>query len=258
MTGVFKILLLYAYLFYFFIVCYNVLFYRNKLPTANIRSKVQYYQRTISRQHVEKGQLIDLFRTPNLRKYIIAMAFNWLSASYCYYGLLQYIGDMGGDIFVNVASSTTVTLAGSLIAIPIVKIIGRRTKVLACNITCFLCLLALIFVTNSIVSVIFGSLGVVFGFISFITVYLYCIELFPTVVRNTALGFCSMSARVGSMIAPFVIATGDIKGWLPLLLFGLAPFIAAIATIFFARNQRMHFDDHFRRRRTIREKIQGT
>lgn len=49
-----------------------------------------------------------------------------------------------------------------------------------------------------------ASLGILGMGISFPTAYLYSGELFPTVVRNVGVGSGSMSARVGSMVAPFV------------------------------------------------------
>lgn len=63
------------------------------------------------------------------------------------------------------------------------------------------------------------------AFIVFIIVYLYCSELFPTVVRNAAIGFCSGSARFGSMIAPLVIQLGDISHILPPIGFAIPPTI---------------------------------
>ncbi|KAG8193138.1 hypothetical protein JTE90_006970 [Oedothorax gibbosus] len=43
---------------------------------------------------------------------------------------------------------------------------------------------------------------------SFSLLYIYVSELFPTVVRNAALGSCSTCARVSSMLAPFVRELG--------------------------------------------------
>lgn len=38
--------------------------------------------------------------------------------------------------------------------------------------------------------------------ISFAVIYVYTAELFPTNVRHSLLGYCSMFGRVGSMLAP--------------------------------------------------------
>lgn len=72
-----------------------------------------------------------------------------------------------------------------------------------------------------------------FRCISFPTVYLYGGELFPTVIRNIAIGTASMMARIGSMIAPF-IATGlsGTAHWLPPIIFGIVPILGAFLVVF--------------------------
>lgn len=50
-----------------------------------------------------------------------------------------------------------------------------------------------------------------FGITSaFCVVYAVTSELFPTVIRNTAMGICSMAARIGTIISPFIIYLGMI------------------------------------------------
>ncbi|CAH2047312.1 unnamed protein product, partial [Iphiclides podalirius] len=198
--------------------------------SVDVRKEVETYQKKLMENNTKRGTVIDLFLTPNLRKNIICMAFNWLSCSYCFYGVSQYVGQLSGNVFVNVASSASVALIGSFLSIPLMKLMGRKTIVILFNFICALCLLLLCIVPEGVGSVVCACIGVVSSFIAFVVVYLYCSELFPTVVRNAALGFSSMMARVGSMIAPFVVEMGDIAGWLPPLGFAVVPLIATLVT----------------------------
>ena len=42
------------------------------------------------------------------------------------------------------------------------------------------------------------------GTVGFAVIYVYTAELFPTVVRNSVIGVCSVCARMGGTLAPFI------------------------------------------------------
>ncbi|CAH0719945.1 unnamed protein product, partial [Brenthis ino] len=108
----------------------------------------------------------------------------------------------------------------------------RRTLVIVCNIASSICLIIIAVITEGIGSIITGCLGILFSFMAFIVEYLYCLEMFPTSVRNSAIGISSMMARLGSMIAPFVASFRNYGKWCAPVAFGLLPMIAAFLCIY--------------------------
>ncbi|NWX84540.1 S22AD protein, partial [Nothoprocta ornata] len=63
---------------------------------------------------------------------------------------------------------------------------------------------------------------------SFSTSYVYTAELFPTVVRQTGVGLCSMSARVAGIIAPLIRLLGRYHRSVPMAIFGSAPVLGGL------------------------------
>lgn len=62
---------------------------------------------------------------------------------------------------------------------------------------------------------IFGMAG------TYNLIYIYTAELFPTVVRNAALGLTTQAGGIGSIIAPVVVVSGGYNSALPLGIFGV-------------------------------------
>ncbi|CAM6120582.1 unnamed protein product [Calypogeia fissa] len=72
---------------------------------------------------------------------------------------------------------------------------------------------------------IFGMAG------TYNLIYIYTTELFPTVVRNAALGLASQAGGIGSVIAPLIVVVGHFAPSLPFLFFGVFALVgAALAT----------------------------
>ena len=112
----------------------------------------------------------------------------------------------------------------------LIEIVGRKPLTVynfaICGVSCLLCALVPAGVVRTVLAVI-GKFGAA---IAFIILFLYTTELFPTVVRNAALGSNSAAARVGGMLAPVVVLLAKEVHMLqlPFLIFGVVSIIAGM------------------------------
>ncbi|CAG9132753.1 unnamed protein product [Plutella xylostella] len=202
----------------------------NNRPTENIRATVEAYEKTLGQTKLRKGNVLDLVRTPALRRNTVCMAFCFFSCSYCVFGVSQYVGQLGGNVFVNVAASATVAAIGAILSMPLMKITGRKTIFVSLFLVCGASLL-LLAVSDGGIAVAFACIGLGTGMIIFLVASLYCSEMYPTVVRNAAVGVFTMLSRVGSMVAPFVIGLQARGAWVPAVVFAAPPLAAALVAL---------------------------
>lgn len=203
----------------------------NKRPTESIKLNLEKHAistNTSATDHAH-GNIIDLVRTPNMRSKTISMCFNWLVCGMCFFGVAQYIGQSDGDIFWNVAVSAALELPGTFLCIYTMKRFGRKRTLIASNTLCGICMLLIAVLPAYQVSL--ASIALIGMSISFPTVYLYAGELFPTVVRNVGIGAASMIARIGSMVAPFIISLKVLNIAYPPIAFGIIPIIGALLVL---------------------------
>lgn len=83
----------------------------NKLPIEDIRRNLEAIHGAKTTQRAE-GNFLDLFRTRNMLVKTICMDFNWFACGICFFGISQYVGQSGGNIFGNVALSAVFELPG--------------------------------------------------------------------------------------------------------------------------------------------------
>lgn len=101
-----------------------------------------------------------------------------------------------------------------------------------CLIVAGVSLLVFIFMPYSLRSLYlaFAVIGQIGAYAAFVIMYLYSSEVFPTVLRNTALGFAAVFAKGGAFVAPFIVNIGT--EWISISIFiGLA-ILAAILCFF--------------------------
>ncbi|EDW91444.1 organic cation transporter protein [Drosophila yakuba] len=207
----------------------------NKAPTETIRPEMEAaYAALAARQPVKKGTVVDLFRTPYMRVKTICMAINWLVVCMVYYGTAQYVSALGGNIFISNAIAAGVGIPGTCLCVLMTKYLGRKMTLLLSNGCSALGLILLACLSDQaeVVRVSCATIGLFGASVTFPNVYLYGGELFPTVVRSSGVGLCSMVGRVGSIVAPLIVDLAAYGLWVAPLIFGIFSVLAIIATIF--------------------------
>ena len=66
---------------------------------------------------------------------------------------------------------------------------------------------------------------------SFAVIYIHSGEIFPTTIRNSAMGLVSVAARVGGILAPFIVSLGNVSDNLQFTVFGLMSLTAGILNL---------------------------
>ena len=106
---------------------------------------------------------------------------------------------------------------------------GRKPCMVGGLILGSLCLLttSLLSTTSKaiIVMAILGKMGV--G-MAFDTGYVWTSEMFPTVIRNSALATCSSFARLGAIIAPLVVFMDTYRQGMSIIVYGVVAIIGGL------------------------------
>lgn len=152
-----------------------------------------------------KVTVLDLFRPRVILFRTLNMCFQWFSVTMCYYGLAFASTSLSGNPYSNFFLSVLIEIPGYIFCILVMDCWGRRPILSFCQIVsgvaCVICgLLQGVEDEGLQAFQIFLSLIGKFGAsASFAIVYVYTAELFPTVIRNQAVGTCSLVARIGGI-----------------------------------------------------------
>ena len=180
-----------------------------------------------------------LFATPQMRKRTITVFITWLVIAMVYYGLSFNSKNIGGDIYISMFINGLAEAVACLAIIPALARLGRvkiytGTFILSGAACLAVAVILWVAPANSYLGLIISLAMTGKFFISgtFALAYLYTAELFPTPVRNVAVGGASTFARIGSMSAPYIVdILGRLNAGIPTVIFGAASIIAGLLSL---------------------------
>uniref|UniRef100_A0A3B5LI38 Major facilitator superfamily (MFS) profile domain-containing protein n=1 Tax=Xiphophorus couchianus TaxID=32473 RepID=A0A3B5LI38_9TELE len=178
---------------------------RNAAEMNNIEPPTVIFSSLQNRVKTEERRpcnICDLLRSPNIR---------WISITntitIAYFALSLNTANLNGNAYFNCFLSALMEMPAYILSWVMFRWCSRRMSVFSSLSSggLFLLIIQLVPAHLAALSITFEMLGKFAVSTAFAVVYAYTAELYPTVLRNTAVGACSMASRIGSIIAPFFI-----------------------------------------------------
>ncbi|CAN1239459.1 Organic cation/carnitine transporter 4 [Linum grandiflorum] len=147
------------------------------------------------------GSLVDVIKSPVTRiRLFLSVAISFSSAV-VYYGLSLNVVNLDTNLYLSVLVNAVAEMPSYTLTAVLLEWFG--------------CLVEGEGATWKVVKMVCGVFGI-FGMAgTYNLLFIYAAELFPTVVRNAALGCATQASQFGAILAPFVVVMGSLAFLLP-------------------------------------------
>ncbi|KAI1902938.1 hypothetical protein AGOR_G00021450 [Albula goreensis] len=182
----------------------------------------------------EAYSVLDLFRGSDIRYTTFILFLVWLTLSSGYLGLSLSATSLHGNPYLNCFISAAIEVPAYIVSWLSLKFLPRRlctsaSMLLGGGMLLFIQLVPLSLPSLSTALEMIGKFGLATGSA---LIFVFTGELYPTVLRNTAVGACSMVARLGGTITPFLIQLSKHDRNLPRTILGSLALVSAAIIVF--------------------------
>ncbi|KAF7666714.1 hypothetical protein LDENG_00094780 [Lucifuga dentata] len=193
----------------------------------------------------EAHNICDLLRSRNICWISVMLWLVWIIVTIAYYAVSLNTSNLHGNAYFNCFASAAVEMPGYILSWLVFRWCSRRLTLFS---ALFLGGLLLLFTqliptnlnSTAITLEMMGKFAVT---LAFAIVYAYTTELYPTVLRNTALGVCSMVSRIGSITAPYFIYLRNYSVSLPNIIMGSLTLVAGLLSLLLPESHGMPLPD---------------
>ncbi|KAF6334283.1 solute carrier family 22 member 12 [Rhinolophus ferrumequinum] len=191
------------------------------------------------------ASLGTLFYTPGLGLRTCVSIPCWFAFGFTFFGLALDLQALGSNIFLLLVLLGAFDIPAKISTLLLLSRLGRRPMQASSLVLAGLCILANTLVPLEMVALraALALLGLCGVGAAFICITIYTGELFPTVLRMTAVGLGQMSARAGGILGPLVRLLGVHSPSLPLLMYGAVPVLSGLAALLLPETQNLPLPD---------------
>ncbi|RLM74884.1 organic cation/carnitine transporter 4 [Panicum miliaceum] len=179
------------------------------------------------------GSIVDVFLSRTTRVRLVLSVLINLLASVVYYGLSLNVVNLKTNLYVSVVANSLAEMPAYLLTALLVDHFGRKPLAIGTMLLSgVFCTAGSLIAGEGIMRVVRMACGVVgiFGIAAtYNLLFIYTAELFPTVVRNAALGCSAQAAQMGAIVAPLVVVLGE---RVPFAVFGASGIVGGLLVFY--------------------------
>ncbi|KHJ88710.1 hypothetical protein OESDEN_11494 [Oesophagostomum dentatum] len=206
---------------------------------------------TLEDQPKVENLLAEIWKHKIFMLYTAVLIYIWNCDTFIYFGLSLYSTHFAGNIYLNYFLVGLVELPAYILSPYAMNRFGRRIVVALAHLGAAAIFFALLFTPGKKCLTYFVRMRTLFNALfqeivwmrttlwvlgkfaiscSFMSIYVYASEIFPTNIRNLSIGFCETMSRLGGVLAPYIAALSRISPILPMLVLGLISLIGGLIT----------------------------
>nr|GEW62255.1 organic cation/carnitine transporter 4-like [Tanacetum cinerariifolium] len=179
------------------------------------------------------GSVIDVIKAPVMRTHLFLLMGINFTCSIVYCGLNLNVVNLKTNLHLSVLLNAIAEMPAYLLTSILIDRFGRRPLGVATQwFTGVICIIGSLSRNQGSWQLLRMSCGVlgIFGIAgTYNLLYIYAMELFPTVVRNAALGCARQVGQLGTILVPFVVV---MDGGYSFMVFGVCGIVGGILVFF--------------------------
>jgi len=209
----------------------------NVIPPADLAARVE---KLAESQKEHSMGYLSLFGSSVLALRTILMTLGFTASAFVYYQMVINVSNMAGNTFLNLFLLGLVEGPGNMLGTLLANKVGRRwthSGLLFFNSILFAAVMGMVqfqYTTtwgSAVISFLCMWLKMNIS-ATFVVAYIQAMEVFPTCVRQSGIGFCTFISQTISIGGPYCIALGTVDLKYPYLIMFMICLVGAVGTSF--------------------------